>query len=152
MTRYEIVPATVAHAHALAPLMREHDRIECGAFGYQPLAALLTSIRNATEAWTGLVDGEPVCMFGVSQLVMMDDEGQPWLLATDKMVRHARVFLRLNRGVIPVWRRRYGRLFGAVSAANAVSIRWLRWLGFAIGDTAFPVGPSAVPHLSFVLE
>lgn len=152
MTCYEIVPATVAHAEALAPHMRFHDRIECRAFGYLPLPGLLVSLTTSTEAWTGLADGEPVCMFGVTQQALTDPEAEPWLLSSKEIERHAGAFLRRNRKIIRSWRSRYSSLSGVVYVHNEVSKRWLRWLGFAIGDTAVRIGPDRMFFNKFEME
>lgn len=152
MTCYEIVPATVAHAEALAPNMRFHDRIECRAFGYLPLPGLLFSLETSTEAWTGLADGEPVCMFGVAQVALTDTEAEPWLLSSDALVYHGRAFLIRNRAVISRWKARYSSLSGVVYVHNEVSKRWLRWLGFIIGDTAVRIGPDKMGFNRFEME
>ncbi|MGH7274384.1 MAG: hypothetical protein ACREIQ_08010, partial [Nitrospiria bacterium] len=70
--KYQIVPATDAHAVTLASRMRLEDRTEVlASSGYSPSQALHTSLAGSLEAWTCLADGEVVCMFGVGKTNML---------------------------------------------------------------------------------
>lgn len=150
MTCYEIVPATEAHAVALAPLMRNKDALECEAYGHTTLSALRHSLGLSIEAFTGLVDGKPVCMFGYTTECLMADSAQPWLLGTDEMARHALAFLRRNRPYIADLRKRFNKLDGWVYDQNHSSIRWLRWLGFIVSPEISVIG--GLPFRSFSWE
>lgn len=150
MTRYEIVQATEAHAHALAPKMRNKDALECEAYGHTTLSALLVGLNSSVEVFTGTVDGEPVCMFGYSLPCLIGDEAEPWLLGTDEMARHATAFLRRNRPFIADLRKRFRRLSGWVYEQNHSSVRWLRWLGFTVRPEVRIIG--GIPFRPFELE
>ena len=54
----------------------------------------------AAVAWTGRVDGAPVCAFGVEAASLVANEGRPWLLATDGILPHRTAFLRRNRAYV----------------------------------------------------
>lgn len=140
MTVYQIVPATIEHARALAPLMRNHDALECEAYGHTTLSALTFSMGQSIEALTGLVDGKPVCMFGYSTPSLVSDVGQPWLLGTVEMEKHATAFLRRNRPYIAELRKSFRKLHGWVYERNRASIKWLRWLGFTVAPEITVIG------------
>lgn len=134
MTRYQIVPATLEHAAELAPRMRHADVVELDAMGYEPYPALVRSMDESLAAFAGLADGRVVAMFGHCVKSMLSDEAFPWLLTSPDMPKHAKAFLRLNKEYIAGLRQQYRLLWGLVCETNAVSIRWLAWLGFTVDD------------------
>ena len=133
--RYEIVEACEAHCVAIGPHLRQADRDEVAAScGLEPAEALLSSLRRSAMCWAGLVDGEPVCVFGVGGPSLMSEVGVPWLLGTDAVVKHQRAFLRRNKAIVAKMLDAFPVLINMVDARNVHSIRWLRWLGFHIGE------------------
>jgi hypothetical protein len=143
MASIDIVPAEAGHVGAIAARMRPADRDEAWAAArLTPEAALLLSLSVSPLAWTGRVDGRPECMFGAG------NGGVPWLLGTDAVERHALAFLRSNPAYVARMQARFGRLSNWVDARNATSIRWLRWLGFTIGEPR-PYGPLGLPFHPF---
>lgn len=149
MPTCSIVPATLEHAHEMAPLMRAADVEEVAAFGRSPLDALVRSIRATGEAYAGRVDSRTACIFGVSMPSLMSDTGSPWLLATDEMVRHAPAFLRLSSGYMAGLRLRFRVLHNNVGARNVAAIRWLGWLGFTVSDERIYIGDNATEMRRF---
>lgn len=130
----EIVAASPAHVRPIANRMREIDRIECAALGHNPKEALRLSLRSSLFAWTAKVDGRPEAMFGASARSMLDGEGSPWLLLTDDAARQAKALVRLGRRYSDGLLLEFRTLRGNVHADNATAIRWLKHLGYAIGD------------------
>lgn len=148
--REEIVPATMEHAVILAERMRQADKDEVLAqSGAHPAFALGASLAVSEVAWTGLVDGEIVAMWGVGRSDELDDTvGVPWLLGTDLVEKHARRFLIHSRPLLEQVQERFPVLENHVDARNTVAIRWLRWLGFDIFATV-PYGPYKLPFHPF---
>lgn len=141
--------ATVEDALDLAPRLRQADRDEVWASGRKtPERALLVSLGMSSHAWTGLVDGKVVCMWGCGPASMLDRVGVPWMLGSDDLLKHQKAFLRRNREYVDAMLLCYTRLVNWVDARNTVSIRWLRWLGFEIGDAA-PHGALKMPFHRF---
>ncbi|MCV6545692.1 MAG: hypothetical protein OIF56_00140 [Cohaesibacter sp.] len=135
MVKIDIVPATKDHAKAIAPYMRQADRDEVMAgSGHLPLEALLFSLNQSDQAWTGRVDGVPAVMFGVGTINLLYRIGAPWLLGTEAVERHSLVFLRHSM----LWKSHllslYDELHNVVDDRNDVSKRWLVWLGFELGE------------------
>lgn len=118
----------------IAAKMRHADRAEVGAMGRSPHEALMISLQKSAKAWTATVDGKPAVMFGVGDLNILGGVGCPWLLGTDDVQRHYRLFLRQSL----LWKEhlmlRYQVLRNFVDDRNEVSKRWLGWLGFQFSE------------------
>lgn len=130
-----VVPARLRHVAPIAARMRPADRDEVfAASGKSPADALVYSLRKSSVAWTAMVDGRPELMFGVGDVNVLAGVGAPWLLGTDAVEQHYRVFLRGSRRWLEQLLLRYAVLRNFVDDRNATSIRWLRWLGFELSD------------------
>lgn len=129
----EIVPAKLTHVGPIAVNMREIDQLECRIFGHSPKDALRLGLMASTIAWTALVDGKPVAMFGASTVSLLDGIGRPWMLMTDEAVRHQKALVRFGRIYTAAIHRHYARLENWVHVDNSAAIRWLSRLGFAVG-------------------
>lgn len=135
MMRLEIVPAQRRHIRSIARRMRRADRDEVmAASGVTPEQALRYSLDRSSVSWTALVDGRPEVMFGVADINILAGIGAVWLLGTDAVEIHFRVFLRQSIE----WRRklfeRYSTLKNFVTDDNEVSKRWLKWMGATFGE------------------
>ena len=151
MTAYAIVSATPAHVEALQDHLRKADLDElAAAAGVAPGTALREGIRSSLEAWVGLADGVPFCLFGLAPASLLGGSAIPWLLGTDGMDRHAAGFLRRCRPVVDRWAGMFPDLWNHVDARNLKAIRWLRWLGFTIHPAA-PYGVQQLPIHRFDL-
>lgn len=131
----EIVPAKAIHIREIARRMRKADRDEVfAASGKSPIQALTFTLRRSAQAWTALVDGKPEVMFGVVDLNILAGSGAPWLLGTDAVETHYVAFLRNSVRFRSQLLARYAVLKNFVDDRNKVSIRWLKWLGFSLGE------------------
>jgi hypothetical protein len=155
--RYTVVPATLDHARAMAPIMRPGDRGEIwAAAALDPLAGLQISLAASLYAWTWLVEDVPACIFGVSAAPdnsgsNMNDVGIPWLLSSGIVDRHWLPFLKHYRPFLEQMRADFPVLANWVDARYTAAIRWLRWMGFEI-LAAEPYGPFGLPHHRFELR
>jgi hypothetical protein len=152
VTEFRILPATQAHAIAMAPRLRTADVEEVrAAAGLGGEAALLVSLARSTEAWTCLVDGVPACMWGVGPLSLIDAWGCPWLLGTPQVELYPHRFLRASRLLLRRMLATWAGLSNHVDARNRQSLRWLAWLGFAIAP-ALPWGVAGLPFHPFSMR
>ena len=147
-----MVPAEFHHIGAVAIHMRQSDRDEVAASsGKSPFEALEYSLGRSTMAHTVLFDDVPAGIFGCGDLNLMARKGSPWFLGTDAVDANAASFARAS----VFWRdqllQRYDVLANLVDDRNAVSIRWLRWLGFTISEP-FPVKRGGLPFRLFELR
>jgi hypothetical protein len=116
----------------ILPRLREQERVTIERLGIDPAALLEKHI--GPYAYTGLVDGEVACMWGIgfpgiAQLPRL------WLLTTPLVERHRIRFLRESRRFVLWARAEFGIIEGCVDCQNHVSRMWLQWLGFKPVDT-----------------
>lgn len=130
----------------LAANMRAIDQLECAvAHGHSPLEALESSIDHS--AWTKVceVDGDVQCLFGVGAFSLLSDDGTPWFLGRAGVERHARQFVLHSKRYVEEMHADYERLANIVHADNALSIRWLKWLGFQFDEGVCVRGHTFLP-------
>lgn len=133
--KVEVRDALPEDIPALAAAMRAADRDEVqAAHGHTPEEALTASLQASTRAWTGLIDGEPVCMFGVGPISVLTGRGAPWMLSTTLVERWPRTFLRRCRPCVSAMLSVYPCLENYVDERNTLSKKWLAWLGFRLAE------------------
>ena len=150
--KVEIVRAQAEHITPVADYVREADRAELWALAcLPPYEALVRSWATSDHSWTAIFDGVPACMFGVTQASLITDTGRPWMISTDVVDRYPLSFLREQKPFMVNIRRSYARLENYVDVRNTRSIRWLKWLGFVMGEAA-PYGALKLPFIKFTME
>ena len=138
----EFVPAARHHIPTIAERMRAADVEEVdAASGITPCEALEFSFGRSSLAVTALFGGRPEAMFGVGDVNVLAGIGAPWLLATDRAVEQQRLFLCRSRVWCGKLTARYALLRNMVHDRNEPSKRWIRWLGFTLGEPR-PLGRS----------
>lgn len=142
----EVVPATIEHARAIR--LRPGDAREIAAMDLTPLAAFEQSMTRALWANAYLIDGEVAALVGLSADSLLARIGAPWLLTGQPVDRHRKLFLQETRRGVARMRAEFPRLANVVHADYAEAIRWLRWLGFAIGPPQLR-GPKGAPFRRF---
>lgn len=143
-----LVPAEVWHAEEMADKLFPVTAREAVLLtGKQPLEALLESLGGAEEAWTFLVDGEPVTIAGVRAHPQNGEFGLLWVVSTPGIYRARISFLRESRTLAARWMEQYPVLGNMVHCENTPTIQWAEWLGFTVhrespviiqGETFFP--------------
>lgn len=131
--KWEVVPATMEHAHALAQNMRKSDAEEVMASGgYTPLQALEESLKISCEAHAMFLHGKLAMIFGVAGA-----PGRPgviWALGSDVISEHTKAFMQASKAWIEQLKRRYPVLVNAVHSRNKPSLRWVKRLGFTVQE------------------
>jgi hypothetical protein len=145
-----LVPAEEAHIPPIAKGMREIDREEAAAFGKSPTQALLLGLKGSVDCYTAMLDGEPVAMLGLVPKNVLEGEGCPWMLGTEAIYNNPRGTLVLSRKMIERWGDSSRTLANLIAKKNARAIRYLRRLGFEIGDDPQMIG--GLEFVSFKLE
>lgn len=143
--RVEFVTAEVDHIPQIAAHARAADVAEVKASSGATIEqALREGLRVSTKAYTAMLDGEPVAMFGVNPYSAMTGVGIAWMLGTATLdtAKGRRALVKVAAPVLAHLRDLYpGMLFNAVDARNARAIRFLKWAGFtimpAVGATPF---------------
>ncbi|AIY40190.1 Phage protein [Collimonas arenae] len=130
-----VIPATYAHAYNMAPRMRTAEVAEVWASDRRlPLEALVHELDNSALSWSWVIDGQVACMFGFVLHNLLDSTAYPWFLTSDLVETHSRSFIRACKSGLPGVLAQYPDLKGMVDARYVLSIRWLEWLGFVVGD------------------
>lgn len=130
-----IVPATVEHAIAMAPHLRQIDADEMWSQGaWRPLEGLIFSVQNS-EAFTAIdpADGQPILIFGVGPISLLDNSRSVWLLGTDRIGKIKKQFLVESANYLNLIAAG-STVYNHVLTNNDLSLRWLKWLGFSIMD------------------
>lgn len=137
MMRVVFRPPHESDLDRLAARMREMDRRECELIaGLPPRQALAECVANSEgRAMLAEIDGEPVCVFGVSEASMLGGDGYPWMLCAEGVERHARALLVLTPRFLGEMRAQYERLSNVVHAHNRAAIAFIRWCGFKLGES-----------------
>lgn len=147
--RYSIVPASLDHIPGILANVRQADIDELDAsHGTTPGEAMRMGIEISLVAWTGFVDGEPICMFGVSPISAISGVGCPWMIGTNLIDKHWLGFLRRCKPVVDAMFSLCPRLINYVDVRNKKAMLWLKWLGFTF-DPPQPFGVKQMPFMRF---
>ncbi len=111
--------------------------------------ALELGLAKSLRAFVIEADGKPLAAVGDTLHAI--GVGVPWMVTTNHIAKHRRVFLSDSRRVLADMQRRHGLLFNYVDVRNKDAIRWLAWLGFTIGD-AVPYGVHGLPFAQFSIN
>lgn len=126
---------TEADLDALAASMRPMDVKECDLIaGCAPREALAQCVANAEWSTVALIDGAPVCVFGLSEASFLGGDAYPWMLCTKGIERHARTLLTCAPRFLGEMQAQSERLSNVVHGHNHSAIRFLRWCGFSFGE------------------
>lgn len=149
--RADVVPALREHVALIADDAREADVLELWAQARcTPKQAMSHGLDVSMLAWTGLLDGEPACMFGVTPFSILRGMGTPWMVGSNKLnsLSAQKHLLRASREHVALMESRFPFLFNTVDDRNESAKRWLAWLGFRFGDP-IPYGADGLPFRPF---
>ena len=142
-----------AHDDDVAALLHglsQADRAELEAFSWRdPGELLVESYRRSQRVYTGLLDDEVACMFGVAAPSPFSEQGTPWLLSTEQLRTHWVTLARFSRPYANELLNMHPRLENWVHHDNRTAQRWLRWLGFPLASTPEPVGVKGGRYFRF---
>ncbi len=148
----ELVPAEAGHIEAIAANARPADVAELWACARTiPAEALERGLAGSAEAWTAMVHGVPVCMFGATPYSILGGIGTPWMVGSTGLNPLAvqKELLRLSRPALARMQQAFpSMLFNVADQRNDAALRWLSWLGFRF-LAPVPVGPDSTPFIPF---
>jgi hypothetical protein len=150
MSRAQVVPALSEHIAVIAANVREADLIEFAALHRNAGTVMTHGMAVSPLCWTGLIDGEPVCMFGVAPMgFLLPNYGRPWMVGSKGLDRHALKFLRRCKPQVQAMLDAYPVLGNYVAMSNDKAIAWLKWMHFQFGEEIDICG---VPFIRFELR
>lgn len=135
----------------LAENMRECDVAEVQACGHAPLEAVRASVAHSLLCWSAFADGELACIIGCAPISIVSGIGSPWMLGTPVLDAQSRVLVRLTPRYIAEMLKAFPHLVNHVHAHNTTSKRWLRRIGFTLGEAA-PFGTLGEPFHRFEMR
>jgi hypothetical protein len=119
--------------------LRKADEAECLAAGLSSQQALMAGTEG-TYAYAVDVNGEPLAFWGYGSVNLFDDTAYTWLLTRPGVEAHAFRFARISQRIIEHMHENYEHLMCLVHYEYALSIKWLRWLGFLPAQVEAPAG------------
>jgi hypothetical protein len=141
--------ATPGMAFDLGGRLRQADveeiKAACGLGGQEVLVQAVLKSRQA-DAW--LVNERLVAMSGVSRSLTQAGVGIVWMLASAEADLFPKYLLRGQRDYVQELLQGHDMLFNFVDNRNIKSQRWLKWLGFHLGDPV-PFGVAQLPFRPF---
>lgn len=147
--------ATVAHAHELAPLLRQQDVDEVLAGGHADgLEALVLSVECSSCALAVRFDGQLACLIGLAEPGHLTLLGTPavgclWFLTGTACDKFPLTLVRTAKQVVPGLHQAsgYPELRNVLDARYTGALRLAQAVGFEILATV-PYGPRGLPfHL-----
>lgn len=135
----KVTPAYPYHILLLLENIRPEDVKEMEALGLGVQEAVTKSLNNSVTAWTGWVDDQVVCMFGVG--IGQDyNTGLPWMFGSTLVDRYEKIFLRRCKPYVDKMLIFFPMLVNFVDCRNVRAVKWLKWLGFTFDPECLPIG------------
>lgn len=126
-------PATREDAFYVADRLREADRAEVAALGFSPREAVEWSRQLSDFTWVGMIEGERAMLFGCG-CRLTSETAEVWALGTDACTATPREMLFYGRKLLTYILDIYPSLENYCDARYAAAHRWLRKLGFTVGE------------------
>ena len=135
-----ITETTTADIVHVVENCREADKVEFGFAcedGETMLDVMFRMKRMAHRCYTGKVDGEIVIIYGIiPQSILSSKHAFPWAMTSEAVEtrKNRKAFLNMGRIEMARLCRGYETFSGIVHTENRKAIRWLRWMGFNVGN------------------
>lgn len=145
-------PATLADAHDLGPRLRKADRLEVRASsGREACGVLIDAVMAATQADAWSHKGKVLAISGLSPCKGAPHIGVIWMLGCKEMEQFPKEMMRGRREYVKKLLKGHDMLLNFVDNRNTAAQRWLKWLGFSIGEPQ-PFGVAGLPFRPFWLS
>jgi hypothetical protein len=96
--------------------------------------ALAQCIAMSDVYWTGSVDGQTACAWGLVSPTILSERAYLWLITTNLVDDHRFVFVRHSQRFIEVMLEKYPVIVGHCVIGEHRATRWLKWLGAKFGE------------------
>jgi hypothetical protein len=140
--REQVVPATREHIDQMKGSFREIDELEALMVnGHDAYNTAISNFYLSVNTWVGLLYGVPVVLFGHTKEDIASGVSKPWFMGTKHMDRCGLSILRRTRKYIAKIKAASTKIEATVHKDNNISLKWLKWAGFNIGQPE-PFGKS----------
>ena len=129
---YEARGASLKDAEYIADNLREADRAELSLDKKDYKSLILRGFEKSAHMHVGVYNEIPYFIGGV---VPHEGNGLVWAVGTDQLINHKRHLLKESAKTIATWLKTYVFLENLVWQGNPLHIRWLKHMGFTIGNT-----------------
>lgn len=120
---------------ALAANLREIDKKEIRAKTDQSFYDVVyESVEASAKCYTCEINDEMAAIFGVGIVNITDGHGIIWMLGTDVLRLYPREVMNCTDAMLPLLERGFSKLENFVSVENLRSLKWLRKIGYEIGE------------------
>lgn len=144
--------ATLAHAKDLGRRLRQADQDEvmaaCGMTGED---ALILAVAHAKRADAWFKGDRLIAISGISGTLIDQSVGVIWMLGSDEIDRLPKLLMKGQRQYVRDLLKGHDMLLNFVDNRNIKAHRWLRWLGFQVGEPK-PFGAAGLPFRPFYLS
>lgn len=125
----------------VADNMRDFDVAEVLAAGSESVhQSLVDSVELSKTAVAVSHDGVTILIFGLVKPSLISKSGVIWMLGANQSLNYKRELMVYTRRVIKEMLNECDELYNYVHDENKVSIKWLKALGFTMGEPE-PYGP-----------
>lgn len=144
--------ATLAHAKDLGPRLRQADcdEVKAGS-GMEAEDVLILAVAHAKRADAWFRDDRLIAISGISGSLIDPAVGVVWMLGSDEVDEFPKQLLKGQRQYVRDLLQGHDMLLNFVDNRNIKAHKWLRWLGFQLGDPR-PFGAAGLLFRPFVMS
>jgi len=88
-----------------------------------------TVLLSSSDVWTGWIDGNFACVWGLCPPTILSDRAYLWLYTTDRVKGNEFVFVRQSQIAMREMLQHFKTIYGYCAEGADASRRWLRLLG-----------------------
>lgn len=90
-------------------------------------------ISLSSEVYTGMVDGEVACVWGLVPPSLLSESAHLWLWSNDLCDKHPFLLVRHSQMAMKHMLQQYPEIVGYCDVRQKRSRQWLTWLGATVG-------------------
>jgi hypothetical protein len=132
VTHAEIKQTDFLHIRELCERIREREAKVLEQLGTTAEHYVTQEVAKSLQSWTGLINDEVVCMWGVQTAGPLAEDAYVWLVCSEALTEYPRTFLRHSHEALETIKPLFKRIYGLVFSDFEKSSRWLEWLGFSV--------------------
>lgn len=121
-------------ADFVARNLRPFDQTEIAVFrDRDAYFVVMQAFETSQDCWVMKVDGEPVALVGYWLRSILTGDAVPFFFATEWPEKHPALFAKYSKPAVDAMPKHYS-MCNFTMANNTKILRWLKWLGFTLGD------------------
>jgi hypothetical protein len=101
-----------------------------------PAKEIADMLGRSSRAFVGLIDDKVACLWGIHAKTLLADAAYLWMITTPAVEEHPFVFVRHSQRMAQAILAEYSTIEGHVLVDNAISAKWLKWLGAELEESS----------------